>query len=138
MSNTISERRIVDVLVSSLRRSHSVRREVRHYEKRIDIVALCGRSKELLSIEAKIANWAKAISQAVVNLAATEKSYIAIYSKNVHRVPHEILSQHGIGLIAVGTKWGQVEFILPAGNSPFTNHLANQRIRQNLFGEGDE
>jgi hypothetical protein len=136
MRRTISERRVVDVLVSSLRRSHCVGREVRHYEKRIDVVVCCSSSNELWSIEAKIDNWAKAISQAVVNLAATERSYIAIYARHAHRVPHNLLHQHGIGLISVGAKWGEVEIILAATASPFVNRLACDRIRQTVLRGG--
>jgi len=136
MKQTISERRVVDVLVSSLRRSHQVGREVVHYEKRIDVVALCGKSDELWSIEAKIANWAKALCQAIVNLAATERSYIAIYSKHAHRVPHGLLRQHGVGLISVGTKWGDVEIILQAPASPYVNELASRRIRHAICRRG--
>jgi hypothetical protein len=137
MTRTISERRVVDVLVSSLRRSHQVGREVRHYEKRIDVVVLCGKSDELWSIEAKIGNWAKAIQQAVVNLAATERSFIAIYSKHVHRVPREMLEEHGVGLISVGTKWGDVEILVNAPLSPFVNRLASHRIRRVVMNGGD-
>lgn len=137
MTRSISERRVVDVLVSSLRRSHHVGREVRHYEKRIDVVALCAQSDELWSIEAKVDNWAKALQQAVVNLAATERSYIAIYAKHAHRVPREILERFGIGLIAVGTKWGEVEILVTAPTSPFVNRLASHRIRRVVLKGGN-
>jgi hypothetical protein len=32
-------------------------------------------------------------------------------------------------LIAVGTRWGDVEILKDAARSPYTNHLATDRIR---------
>jgi hypothetical protein len=86
-------------------------------------------TNELWAIEAKTANWSRAIAQAIVNLAAAERSYIALYSKHAHRVPLGILDEHGVGLIAIGTKWGDVEILKDAARSPYTNHLATDRIR---------
>ncbi len=128
----ITEKRIVDVLVSDLRKRCLVAREVKHYEKRIDIAALPFADNDLLTYEAKITDWARAISQAIVNLAAGERAYIAMYNKNVHLVPKDTLIAYGIGLVSVGSKWGEVEEILEAKSSPYLNRLASQRIRQQI------
>lgn len=128
----VTERRIVDVLISDLRKRCLVAREVKHYERRIDIAALPFLGDDLLTYEAKITDWARAISQAIVNLAAGEKAYIALYKKNVHLVPMDTLIAYGIGLVSVGTKWGEVEEILGAKSSPYLNRLASQRIRQQI------
>lgn len=128
----ITERRLVDVLISFLREHHIVGREIRHYEKRIDIVTIKSDTDELWAIEAKISDWTRAISQAIVNQATSEKSYIALHSKNVHRVPPTILEQFGIGLISVGTKWGEVEIIKEAKRSLYINQLALDQIRSQV------
>lgn len=133
MTKKVTERRIVDVLMCALRDSHHVGREVKHYEKRIDLVAMCSTSRELWAIEAKVENWGKALSQAIVNLAATERSYIAMYEGFVHRVPLDFLKEHGIGLISVGTKWGDVQVLLEADESPFVNRLASERIKLGIL-----
>ena len=125
----VTERRLVDVLVHNFRQHYAVRREVKHYEKRIDVAAICLQTDELWAIEAKIAKWMDAIAQAIVNLAAADRSFIAVYSDNVHRVSVNVLDRHGIGLISVGTRWGDVEIIKEAAVSPFTNRLATDRIR---------
>ena len=130
----ISERRIVDVLMEYLRHEHQAAREVRHYEKRIDVVMLTSDSKELWTIEAKISDWSRAISQALVNLCAGERSYIAIYSKNAHRVDEKALDSHGIGLITVGTRWGEVEVVKKAERSPYTNRLMMERLKTSVAG----
>lgn len=132
MSRRITERRLVDVLMAFFRTSHVVEREVAHYEKSIDLAAIPFDSDELWTIEAKTENWARALAQAVVNLSAGERSYIAIFSENVHRVPTEELATMGIGLISVGTKWGEVEVLRAAERSPYTNRLAKQRICRRL------
>lgn len=129
MAKHVTERRLVDVLVSHLREQHVTGREVEHYEKRIDVATVRSDTDELWAIEAKIANWSRALGQAIVNLAAAERSYIALYSPHAHRAPLGILEEHGVGLISVGTKWGDVEILRHAPRSPFTNQLIVRRIR---------
>lgn len=129
MAKRVTERRLVDVLVCYLREQHATGREVGHYERRIDVVAIRSDTNELWAIEAKTTDWSRALSQAIVNLAAAERSYIALYSKHAHRVPLGILDDHGVGLIAVGTRWGEVEILRDAARSRYTNHLATDRIR---------
>ncbi len=129
MAKRVTERRLVDVLVCHLRKQHATGREIGHYEKRIDVATIRSDTNELWAIEAKTTAWSRAVSQAIVNLAAAERSYIAIYSEYAHRVPMEVLDEHGIGLIAVGTRWGDVEILREAARSPYTNHLAADRIR---------
>ncbi len=135
-ARTITERRIVDVLVSHLRKNYVVAREVRHYEKRIDVATIPRSGGDLSTYEAKISDWSRAISQAIVNLAAGEKAYIAMYSKHVHRVPLEPLHAYGIGLLSVGSKWGDVAVVLPAKPSPYLNRLASKRIREQIELKG--
>ena len=129
----VTERRLVDVLVSHLRKGTVVAREVSHYEKRIDVVSVDRESGELWAIEAETAAWPRAIGQAIVNLAASEKSYIAIYADHAHRVPRDVLTEHGIGLIAVGTRWGAVEILVEAPESPYQNRLLIDRLRRRLL-----
>lgn len=133
MSRTISERRLVDVLVSFFRETHSVAREVPHYEKRIDLATYDPVSNELWAIEAKTKNWPDAIAQAIVNLAVAHRSYVAIYDANVHRVQPDLLNAYGIGLIAVGTKWGNVEVIKEALPSRYQNRQAASRMIASVF-----
>lgn len=127
-----TERRLVDVLVRHFRESNPARREVVHYEKRIDLAVVDSKSSEVWAIEAKSTNWIRAFSQAVVNLAAADRSYIAIYNLYAHRVKKDLIGAYGIGLIAVGTRWGDVELLVEAGVSPYTNRLAAERIREQI------
>ena len=136
MKKNVSEKRLVDVLVSFLRPRNYVERGLRHYEKTIDVVAVCFESGELSAIEAKTNNWRRAVEQAIVNLAVAERSYIAIYSNFAHRVSLEELERHGIGLISVGSQWGDVDVIKEADLSPFVNLLMNKRIKDKLLPKG--
>lgn len=129
MSARISERRLVDVLVNYLRERQPVVRELRHYEKSIDLASVCTESGEVWAIEAKTTNWPEAVAQAFVNLAAADRSYIAIYDKHVHRVDFGLLEQLGLGLISVGTHWGDVKVVRTADRSPYTNRIVAERYR---------
>ena len=132
MRKRVTERRLVDVLVCHLREQHATGREIGHYERRIDVATIRSDTNELWTIEAKTTDWSRALSQAIVNLGAAERSYIALYSKHAHRVPLGVLDEHGVGLIAVGTKWGDVKILKDATRSPYTNYLAADRIRSQI------
>ena len=132
MRKRITEKRLVDVLVSYFRSQNCIaHREVRHYERQIDIVLLSD-TDELWAIEAKTTAWGRALPQAIVNLAAAERSYIAIHSTNIHRVTQPLLDEHCVGLISVGTKWGDVAIIKEAAPSPYMNRIAVERIKQQI------
>jgi hypothetical protein len=129
MSKHVSERRLVDVILQHARQQHKAAREVPHYEKRIDIVVLRCDTDELWAIEAKMADWAAALSQAIVNLTAAHRSYIAVYAANAHRVNAGLLADQGIGLISVGAKWGEVSILQSAPPSPYVNACALARVK---------
>lgn len=131
MSTQISEKRLVDVLIAHIRASGQALREVRHYEKRIDIVAFPNGTNEVWAIEAKVSNWSRAIEQATVNLSAADRSFVAIYSDYAHRVSRETLDKLGIGLIAVGSRWGDVNVVHQPKKSPYVNRLVTDRMRAN-------
>ena len=136
INKEISEKRLTDVLVSYIRKSNPVQRECRHYEKYIDLIGLIIDCNELMSVEVKVKNWQKAFQQAVVNLAVAEKSYMAMYSEYIHRVDIDRLREHGIGLISVGSAWGEVQFIEPAKTSQLVNTITNKRIKERLCTSG--
>ena len=133
MATKLTERRLVDILIAHFREEHHAGREVRHYEKRIDVVALMGDTGEVWAIEAKVAAWGRAICQAVVNLTASQRSYIAMFAENAHRVPIEQLRATGIGLIAVGSKWGDVQVLVEAAPSQYTNEIVIERLKQRIM-----
>ena len=132
MSAQVTERRLVDVLVEYLRKSRKVRREVPHYEKRIDVVTYLSEADSVEGIEAKSRNWARAVQQAMLNLTAVDFSYVALWTETAHRVDRKVLDEHGIGLIAVGTRWGDVEVLVEARRSEFTNRFVRQQMGEHF------
>jgi hypothetical protein len=130
MTARVTEKRLVDVLVEYLRKTRDVRREVPHYEKRIDVVTYLSDTDFVEGIEAKCRDWYRAVQQAMLNLTAVDFSYVALWTETAHLVDRNLLEEFGIGLIAVGTRWGDVEFLVEARRSELTNRFVRQ-----LMGE---
>jgi hypothetical protein len=128
----ITERRLVDVLANFAGAEHEYAREVKHYEKRIDLVLLNDSTDEVWAVEAKTKDWLRAMSQAYVNLSTAHRSFIALHVDAIPRVDRRLLSDYGLGLIAVGTKWGDVEVLESGKLSPYLNKLAVERIRKQI------
>jgi hypothetical protein len=135
MPARITEKRLVDVLVEHLRKTRAVRREVAHYEKRIDVVAYSAHANSIAGIEAKSRNWARALQQAILNLTAVDFSYVALWSETARRLDLDVLDEFGVGLISVGTKWGDVEVIVEARRSEFTNRYCRKQIGEGFIAE---
>jgi len=130
MPQKYSEKRLVDVLTAHYRKTHSVRREVKHYEKHIDVVTYCNQQKQVDAIEAKMRDWQRAIQQAILNLTAADFCYVAIWAEAAHLVQEAVLEEYGIGLIAVGTRWGDVDVRVKPKRSPYTNRFVREEIGQ--------
>lgn len=132
MSAQVTERRLVDVLVEHLRKTREVRREVPHYEKRIDVVTYLSAVDCVEGIEAKSRDWPRAVQQAMLNLTAVDFSYVALWAETAHRVDRQRLDEFGIGLIAVGTRWGDVDVLVEARRSEFTNRFVRQQMGEHF------
>ncbi len=132
MSAKVTERRLVDVLVEYLRRTREVRREVPHYEKRIDVVTYLSSQDFVEGIEAKSRDWSRAVQQAMLNLTAVDFSYVALWAETAHRVDRSVLDEFGIGLISVGTRWGEVEVLVEARRSDLTNRFVRQQMSEHF------
>jgi hypothetical protein len=135
MAAKVTERRLVDVLVEYLRKTREVRREVPHYEKRIDVVTYLSQVNHVEGIEAKSRDWPRAIQQAMLNLTAVDFSYVALWAQTAHLVDRELLEEFGIGLISVGTRWGDVEILVQARRSEFTNRFVRKQMGEHFVAE---
>jgi hypothetical protein len=131
---TVPEAQIEEVIAAHFAAlyGHRVTRQCRVYERSIDVLVSTG--EELWAIEAKLADWRRAIAQAEVNLAAAHRSFIAIHRPNVHRVDPAVLERKGIGLISVGSQPGECEILRDARPSPFLNRLMAERLLARLEG----
>lgn len=130
MGSRITERRLVDVLTCWARDKYLIAKEVPHFEKRIDMAYIDYNSNEICTIEAKTEDWRRAVQQAALNLTATNRSYIAIFRDNIKRVDLDIIKSTNIGLISVGTKWGDVYTEYSAPQSPYVNPYSIDRIER--------
>lgn len=134
----VSERRIADVLVCYLRSHYPLAREYRLYEKNIDVLALDIRTADIIAFEVKVRDWTRAAQQAMLNLTVANRSYIAVWADAARCVSIDVLRNSGLGLIAVGSRWGEVTYIRDAPTSPFLNRITNERARGHLLRSGTQ
>jgi hypothetical protein len=84
------------------KKQYQVFDEVPLFVRKIDVVAK--RQNELVSIELKLHDWKRAISQACLNLRVSNFSYVALPEPVWDRIDTRIYSaaiEHGIGLLSV-------------------------------------
>jgi hypothetical protein len=83
-------------------RQYEVFDEVPLFVRKIDVVAK--KKSEVVSIELKLHDWKRAISQACLNLRVSNFSYIALPEPSLYRIDTRIYTaavEHGIGLLSV-------------------------------------
>jgi hypothetical protein len=76
--------------------------EMQFYEYRIDLFGFSPTLNLSVSVELKLNNWRRAVEQALLYQLCSDYSFIALPEPIVKRVNLDLLSSHGIGLIAVG------------------------------------
>jgi hypothetical protein len=74
--------------------------EAQFYDYHLDIFA-CSKAGVAVSVELKLADWARALEQALVYQLCSDLAYVAIPHTKLSRVDVERLAEHGIGLISV-------------------------------------
>jgi hypothetical protein len=78
--------------------------EVSLGRKKIDLLCVPkGRVNASAAVELKLANWRRALWQALNNFQLADQSYVAIWHENLHRVEDhlDLFELYGIGLIGV-------------------------------------
>ncbi len=99
----VRESELVERLIAGLPSGdvESVALEVRsHGRARTDVVLMfCG---EVIAIEAKVTDWRRALGQAVLNQYCADRSYVALYDKNLSDAVLEAALGFGVGVIAIG------------------------------------
>lgn len=78
--------------------------------KRIDLLFIASDQSSAISVELKVADWKKALWQAVVNFQIANESYIAMWHLYVHRAEAHLdtLRSYGIGLISVDSSSARI------------------------------
>jgi hypothetical protein len=75
--------------------------EVQFYEYRIDLFGFSHSLNLCVSVELKLTRWRRAVEQALLYQLCSDRAYIALPETTAKRVDLDLLSLHGIGLIAV-------------------------------------
>lgn len=115
--------------------SHRFRRETELYPPilsyfkrcpvRAEEVPFVGKSVDLVfiatngvvtTVEAKIANWRKALKQATVNRLGCDYAYVAVPRNHASTIEHEQFVQRGVGLFIVD---GTAEKAIPATRATY-------------------
>ncbi|MBD3189088.1 MAG: hypothetical protein GF308_00505 [Candidatus Heimdallarchaeota archaeon] len=99
--------------------------EVKYYSRKIDIIATKG--KIIFAIEAKIANWQKALQQALTCKICANKVYIAMWHNFIHRIPLNKVKQYGIGLLEID---GNVKEIIKPKKSKLFYKPVSEEVLQ--------
>ncbi len=79
-------------------------------------------TKNIISIEAKLSDWKNGLYQAMRYRTYSNKSYLALSEKFIHRVDLNLLKDNGIGLMSVSPN--QVNIIIKATTKQPTNQVA--------------
>lgn len=105
--------------------------EVPILEKRIDLVGYDPRRNVIVAIEAKVANWRKALEQALAYRLVAEQVYVAMWHENIHRVDIDLFKDFGIGIMEVD---GTVRTLLLPTNSRIIHNSLRKRIEEYMGG----
>jgi hypothetical protein len=127
----IKETRIVEKLIhycydKNLR--YSV--EVPFFLSKIDLVSINPKNGEVIAVEAKVSNWARAIQQATSYTLCANRVYLALWHEYAHRVDTQILDRYGIGLMSVN---GNVEVVHEARKSNYANKEMINKVKNFVF-----
>ncbi|MDP1884442.1 MAG: hypothetical protein Q8L10_03655 [Candidatus Moranbacteria bacterium] len=87
--------------------------------------------KEIISIEAKLADWKGGFYQALRYKTYSHESYLAISEKFSHRVDLDLLKKHNIGLIVVSTD--KIDIILKAKKKNPSNLVAHAYLAEQMM-----
>lgn len=105
--------------------------EVPILEKRIDLVGYDPKRNVIVAIEAKVANWHKAVGQALAYRLVAEQVYVAMWHENIHRVDMNLFKEFGIGIMEVD---GKVRTLLQPTNSQIIHNSLRKRIEEYVGG----
>lgn len=107
--------------------------EVPFFEYRIDLFAFSHRHDLTLAIELKLSRWRRAFEQALLYQLGVDLTLIAVPRTVSSRVDTDLLREHGVGLIVVGSA-GRCEEIVTATRSRLVRPHYRRQLLQLLDG----
>ena len=105
--------------------------EVPMLGNRIDIVAT--KLTKVIAVEVKVADWKRAIQQAILYRLVADRVYVAIWEDFAHRLDFDVFRHFGIGVLEVN---GQTKCILPARTSRIIHETVRDRVMQIIKNGG--
>ena len=134
---SISEKEMVDTYVQNLKKEKGnkivIFKEVKNFQKRIDIVELPRRKNGLgiaHAIEFKVFNWREGFKQALGNRVLMPYNSLAIWDEYKDKVIAEELRREGIGFIVINKNKNKIMF--SPKRSPYLIHSTYNKIRSEL------
>jgi hypothetical protein len=103
--------------------------EVQFYEYRIDLYGFSQAKDLTIAIELKLHKWRRAFAQALIYQLCADLVFIALPSSTICCVEHELLSEHGIGLIAVEGDGSCRQVIASKRSDVIRRHYRNGYIK---------
>lgn len=91
--------------------------ELQFYDYSIDLYAFSRVDDLTIAVELKLLKWKRAFEQAILYQLCADLVYIAVPMTTVARIDLQLLSRHGIGLLAVDPK-DRCRQVLPGARSP--------------------
>lgn len=122
----ISENELYPIIIDYFsQKGFKCYREVKYYTRKIDIIAT--KKNQICAIEAKIANWQKALQQALTCKICAQEVYIAMWHDFIHRIPKKKVKKYGLGLLEIN---GEVkEIIKPKKSKLFYKPVSKEVIQ---------
>jgi hypothetical protein len=101
----VRESLIKDRVTTHLNTKHfKVLEEVPFLDKRIDVLGYSSKRRRIIAVEAKVANWQKALEQALTYRLVAEEVYVALWHDNIRRIELDQFKAFGIGVMDVNCR----------------------------------
>lgn len=110
--------------------------ELQFYEQKIDVYGYSSREDLTVAVELKLEKWPRAVEQGLLYQLCADLVYLAMPAASVPRVPEELLSQHGLGLISVSDS-GRCRVALHASRSTLVHLEYRSTYARMLSGEDE-
>lgn len=114
-----------------------VGREVGFYDLRVDLYGYSPAVDHTIAVELKLSRWRRALVQALQYQLCADIAYMALPASVTPRVDAAMLSEHGLGLLAV-TRYACEEILLPRAKGHMRVIYRDQMIAQLHEAQPDE
>lgn len=102
MTRSIKERTLLNRVERYFRnKNFQTCKEVPLLDNSIDLVAYDNKFSKIIAVEVKVANWKRALQQAMLYQLCAHQVYVALWSNSLNKINLNNFNELGIGLISV-------------------------------------